>query len=74
MKVNREEILKEIDKIMTQVVANSVRVDSYCIKSCGGELIQLTIYDVWGNYIDCTIGTPYEVLCTVKLWLYPLLN
>ena len=74
MKANREKILKEIEKIMTQVVANSVRVDSYYVQSCGGELIQLTIYDVWGNYIDCTIGTPFEVLCTTKTWLHPLLD
>lgn len=74
MKANRKEILKEIEKIMDKVVANSVRVDYYHISSCGGELIQLTIYDVWGNYIDCTIGEPYEVLCTAKIWLYPLLE
>ena len=74
MKANREMILKEIEKVMTQVVENSVRVDNYCMQSCGGELIQLTIYDVWGNYIDCTIGTPFEVLCTVKTWMRQLFD
>lgn len=74
MKTDKIQILKEINKVMTQVVALSVRVDNYNISSCGGELIQLTIYDVWGNYIDCTIGEPYEVLCSAKLWLYPLLE
>ena len=72
MKTDRKQILEEINKVMTQVVALSIRVDSYDISPCRGELIQLTIYDVWGNYIDCTIGTPYEVLCTAKLWLYSL--
>lgn len=68
------QMLKEINKVMTQVVELSVRVDRFDISSCGSEMIQLTIYDVWGNYIDCTIGTPYEVLCSAKLWLYPLLE
>lgn len=74
MKTDRVQILNEINKVMTQVAALSVRVDSFDISSCGGNMIQLTIYDVWGNYIDCTIGTPYEVLCSAKLWLYPLLD
>jgi len=74
MKTDRAKILNEINKVMIQVVALSIRVDSFNISSCGGEMIQLTIYDVWGNYIDCTIGTPYEVLCSAKLWLYQLLE
>lgn len=74
MKASREMVLKEIEKVMTQVVENSVRVDNYYIQSCGGELIQLTIYDVWGNYIDCTIGTPFEVLYSVKTWLHQLFD
>lgn len=74
MKTDRKQILEEINKVMTQVVALSVRVGSFNISSCGGNMIQLTIYDAWENYIDCTIGTPYEVLCSAKLWLYPLLE
>lgn len=73
MKANRKQILKEIDNVMKQVIEKSTQVKNFYITSCGGELIQLTIYDKWDNYIDCTIGTPFEVLCTAKTWLYSLI-
>lgn len=73
MRANRKQILQEINNVMKQVINKSKKVKTYYITSCGGELIQLTIYDEWDKYIDCTIGTPFEVLCTAKTWLYSLL-
>lgn len=74
MKANRKQVLKEIDNVMNQVVEKSTRIKSFDISSCGGTMIQLTIYDEWGKYIDCAIGTPCEVLCNAKLWLYSLIK
>lgn len=45
MKANRKQVLQEINNVMNQVVELSTRVKSFDISSCGGTMIQLTIYD-----------------------------
>lgn len=74
MRANREMILKEIDRVMAQVIEKSVRVDNYYVEYFTTYSIKLTIYDSWDNIIDYTIGDPYDVLCVAKSWLYPLLK
>lgn len=74
MKASNEKIKDEIKNILRQIIEYSIRVDSFSIVEYRGGLFKLTIYDPYGNVIDFTKGTPYNVLCVAKSWLYPLLN
>lgn len=74
MKANREKAIKAIENVVLEIMVKSIRVDGYKIKPYGRNFVKLTIFDPYGNVIDFTKGTPYDVLCVAKSWLYPLLH
>lgn len=74
MKASREKQILEISRVMSEIMEKSVRIDGYAIEFRGKGLIKLEIYDPYAKVIDYTIGTPYDVLCVAKSWLYPLLR
>lgn len=74
MKASREIAIEAIEKVVLEIIDRSVRVDGYKIKPYGKDFVKLTIFDPYGNVVDCIKGTPYYVLCVAKSWLYPLLR
>lgn len=74
MKASRENQILEISRVMSEIMEKSIRIDGYAIKFYGKGLIRLEIYDPNAKLIDYTKGTPYDVLCVAKSWLYPLLR
>lgn len=74
MKASTEKQILEISRVMSELMQKSIRIDGYEIEFCGNGIIKLEIYDPYKKLIDSKKGTPYEVLCAAKSWLYPLLN
>lgn len=74
MKASREKQILEISRVMSEIMEKSIRIDGYAIEFCGKDLIKLEIYDPYVKVIDYAKGTPYDVLCVAKSWLYPLLH
>lgn len=74
MKASREKQILEISRVMSEIMEKSIRIDGYGIEFCGKGIIKLEIYDPYAKVIDFTKGTPYDVLCVAKSWLYSLLH
>lgn len=74
MKASREIAIETIENVVLEIMDRSIRIDGYKIKPYGKDFVKLTIFDPYGNVVDFTKGTPYDVLCVAKSWLYPLLH
>lgn len=77
MRTNNEQKIKELERILEEIIEKSRTARDYDIETlsleCGELLVNVALVNEDGVVIWQSEGTYFEVLCAVKLVLYPLL-
>lgn len=77
MRTNNEQKIRELEKVLDEIIERSRTAKDYDIDTlsleCGELLVNVALVNEDGVVIWQSEGTYFEVLCAVKLILYPLL-
>ena len=77
MRTNNEQKIRELEKVLDEIIGRSRTAKDYDIETlsleCGELLVNVALVNEDGVVIWQSEGTYFEVLCAVKLVLYPLL-
>lgn len=70
MKAKRNQIIKEVENVLNQVTALSVRIDDYKITDISEHVVEVATINCWGTIIEVRRGTPMQMLMFAKCLYY----